>query len=131
MGIVSNGLGKGYGHDVLKTFGLSDYFEVQLFREDLSRPKPYPDPVLQAINGLKRAPDKNDIIWFIGDRHKDIQSAMAAQIGTEADIQPIAYTLNAAIAVLEHNIGPDHIVMGWPDLLVRLKRLFAADSPKR
>jgi len=56
---------------------------------------------------------------------------MAAQIGTEADIQPIAYTLNAAIAVLEHNIGPDHIVMGWPDLLVRLKRLFAADSPKR
>ena len=60
---------------------------------------------------------------------------MAADIHLPCDIQPIAYTLNAAIAVLEHNIGPDHIIMGWPDLEIKLHELFqdklAEDDDKK
>ena len=123
MGLISNGLGKGYGHDVLKKFDLEKYFEVTIFREDITRPKPFPDPILQALAAMKQAPQKSDSIWFIGDRHKDIRAAMAADIHLPCDIQPIAYTLNAAIAVLEHNLGPDHIFMAWPDMQVKLRKI--------
>ncbi len=124
MGIVSTALGKGYGHDVLKKFDLDRYFEVTIFREDIQRSKPYPDPLLQALKLMNKQPCEDDNIWYIGDRHKDVKAALAAEIHLPCDIQPIAYTLNAAIAVLEHNIGPDHIIMGWPDLETTLIELF-------
>jgi len=129
MALISNGLGKGYGHDVLQKFDLEKYFEITVFREDISRPKPWPDPLLQALNALEQPPEKSDRIWYIGDRHKDIKAAMAAEIHLPCDIQPIAYTLNAAIAVLEHNLGPDHIFMAWPDMEVKLRRILNLEAP--
>jgi phosphoglycolate phosphatase len=124
MGLISNGLGKGYGHDVLQKFDLEKYFEVTVFREDIKRPKPWPDPLLQALNAMKQPPAKGDHIWYIGDRHKDVKAALAADIHLPCSIEPIAYTLNAAIAVLEHNLGPDHIIMAWPDLESKLRKIF-------
>lgn len=124
MGLISNGLGKGYGHDILKTFDLERYYQVTLFREDLRRPKPYPDPLLQAAEGLNPAVTANDVIWYVGDRHKDIIAAMAAAEHLPCPVVPVAYTLHAAMAVLEHNIGTDHIIMGWPDLEPKLKVFF-------
>lgn len=125
MGLISNGLGKGYGHDVLRKFDLEKYFEVTVFREDIIRPKPYPDPLLQALRAMRQPPAMGDNVWYIGDRHKDIKAALAADIHLPCPIQPIAYTLNAAIAVLEHNLGPDHIVMAWPDLETKLRKILA------
>ncbi len=125
MGVTSNGLGAGYGHDVLRKFDLEKYFSITIFREDITRAKPYPDPILQAIEKIGRPVTGDDLIWYVGDRAKDIKAAMAADIHLPCDIQPIAYTLNAAIAVLEHNIGPDHILMGWQDLEPKLKALFS------
>lgn len=124
MGLVSNGLGKGYGHDILEKFDLTKYFDVTIFREDITRSKPFPDPILQAVSGLKRAPEKSDVIWYIGDRRKDILAAIAAADYLPCPVQPLAYGLNSSIAVLEHNIGVDHIVMAYPDLETRLRALF-------
>ena len=124
MGIISNGLGKGYGHDVLQKFDLARYFEVQIFREDITRAKPWPDPILTALDRMKKKPSDKDVIWYIGDRGKDVKAALAAELYLPCDIQPVAYNLNAAMAVLEHNIGPDHIIMAWPDLLTKLQQLF-------
>jgi phosphoglycolate phosphatase len=123
MGLVSNGLGKGYGHDILEKFDLAKYFDVTIFREDITRSKPFPDPILQAVSGLKRAPEKSDVIWYIGDRRKDILAAIAAADYLPCPVQPLAYGLNSSIAVLEHNIGVDHIVMAYPDLELRLRAL--------
>jgi phosphoglycolate phosphatase len=128
MGLVSNGLGKGYGHDILQKFDLAKYFEVTLFREDLTRSKPFPDPILQAVRAMTRQPEKTDTIWYIGDRHKDIIAAIAARDYLPCPIQPLAYGLNSSIAVLEHNIGVDHIVMAYPDLETKLKKLFRKKS---
>jgi len=128
LGIISNGLGKGYGHDVLRKFDLEKYFSITLFREDIPRAKPYPDPILKALDDLSITLSADDTVWYIGDRHKDVKAAMAAEIHLPCDIQPIAYTLNAAIAILEHNIGPDHIIMGWHDLLPTLDTLFKNDK---
>lgn len=133
MGIVSNGLGKGYGHDILETFDLGHFFSVQLFREDLTRAKPNPDPVLQALRGLSEKAGKDinsdDVVWVIGDRNKDIKAAVAARAYTDAQIEPLGYNLNAALAILEHNLGPDHLFMGWVDLEAKLRKMFKA--PKR
>ncbi|MGZ9097113.1 MAG: HAD family hydrolase [Micavibrio sp.] len=124
MGLVSNGLGKGYGHDILNKFDLEKYFDVTIFREDITRSKPFPDPILQGIRGLSRQPQKNDVLWYIGDRHKDVLAAIAARDYLPCPIQPLAYGLNASIAVLEHNIGVDHIVMAYPDLEMKLRQFF-------
>jgi phosphoglycolate phosphatase len=125
MAVVSTALGKGYGHDVLNKFDLNRYFEISVFREDIPRSKPYPDPILKALKLMSKRPNKNDVIWYIGDRHKDVKAALAAEIHLPCDIQPIAYNLNAAIAILEHNIHTDHIIMSWQDLLPRLHELFS------
>ncbi len=123
LALVSNGLGKGYGHDVLEKFELDRYFEVTMFREDIQKSKPHPDPLLRAIAALKRQPEKDDVIWYIGDRHKDVKAAMAALSFLPCTVQPLAYGLNAAIAILEHNIGPDHIIMNYEDFRPRLEEL--------
>lgn len=123
MALVSNGLGKGYGHDILAKFDLEKYFQATLFREDLRRSKPHPDPILQAAEALSTAPTKDDMIWYIGDRHKDVVATLAAQNYLPCPIQPLAYGLNAAIAILEKNVGPDHIIMNYPDFLPKLKKM--------
>ena len=123
VGLISNGLGKGYGHDILKKFELAQFFNVTLFREDIRRPKPHPDPILRALEQMPRKVSATDVVWFFGDRRKDVQAAVAARAHLPCAIEPFAYNLHAAIAVLEGNIGTDHIIMGWPDFEPKLKAL--------
>jgi phosphoglycolate phosphatase len=129
LGLASNGLGKGYGYDILKTFDLEKYFDVTLFREDMPRSKPYPDPILTALNKMPIPPRAGDVVWYIGDRRKDILAALAARNHLPCPITPIAYGLNASIAVLEHNIGVENIIMAWPDLEQKLRQIFMKDKP--
>lgn len=123
IGLISNGLGKGYGHDILEKFDLEKYYEVTLFREDSLRAKPHPDLIIKALERLSPPPTKDDVIWYFGDRRKDILTAIAAKDYLPCPLLPFAYNLHAAVAVLEHNIGTDHIVMAWPDLLGKIKTL--------
>ncbi|MBU0801010.1 MAG: HAD family hydrolase [Alphaproteobacteria bacterium] len=123
LGLISNGIGKGYGHDILEKFDLAKYYDVTVFREDIRRSKPYPDPILQALELLPRKPDGNDVIWYFGDRRKDVLAALAAASYLPCPIHPFAYNLNAAMAILEHNIGVENIIMAWPDLEPKLRAL--------
>src|SRR5690606_36296580 len=72
VALVSNGLGKGYGHEIMETFHLEPCFQAAVFREDIRQRKPHPEALLLAVERLGLKPGKNDVIWFIGDRHKDI-----------------------------------------------------------
>lgn len=126
VGLISNGLGKGYGHDILQKFDLEKYYNITVFREDIRRSKPYPDPLLQALDALPRKPGKDDVVWYFGDRRKDIVAAVAAREYLPCPILPFGYNLNAAMAVLEHNLGAEHIIMAWPDLEPKLRGLLAA-----
>jgi phosphoglycolate phosphatase len=123
MAMVSNGLGKGYGHDILKKFDLDQYFDVTIFREDITRSKPNPEPLLIALRQLRRKVTAQDVIWYIGDRHKDVTAALAASKHLPCPVQPIAYGLNAAAAVIEKNVGTDHIIMNYNDMHKVLKTL--------
>lgn len=123
MAVVSNGLGKGYGDDIIQKFGLDEFFKTTIFREDIRKSKPHPESILLAIKELGVNASKDDIIWYVGDRHKDVTAAQAAQEHTDAKIVPIAYALNAAAAVIEKGYGPDHILMSYQDIHTVLDRL--------
>lgn len=123
LALVSNGLGKGYGHDILTAFGLARYFEVTLFREDIDRPKPHPEPLLRALASLSRPPQAGDVVWHIGDRRKDILAALAAAEHLPCPIVPLGYGLRGAAAILERKLGSDRIVLSYPELEKRTRAL--------
>lgn len=122
--LVSNGLGKGYGYDILEKFGLEKYFATTIFREDIQHSKPNPEPILKALQNLTPSPDAKDIVWYIGDRRKDVIAALAASKQVPCAIVPIAVAFNAAMAVLEKNLGQDHIIMSFHDMFDQLKPMF-------
>lgn len=130
-GIVSNGLGKGYGHDILQKFELERYFDSALFREDLRHSKPNPEAILSTLDKLGISAGPMDVIWFIGDRHKDIAAALAAQEHTMGKMVPIAYGLNAAFAVIEKNVGADHIMLSYYEMYDILNNLLNGAQPSR
>lgn len=128
IGLVSNGLGKGYGHDILKKFDLNHYFKATVFREDLKNSKPNPEPVLLALKRMEIEPKESDVIWFLGDRHKDVVTALAADKLVKGNIMPIAVALSASVAILENNLGSDHIIMSFHDMYDQLRTMFEKDA---
>lgn len=128
MGIVSNGLGKGYGHDILTKFDMSNFFAVQIFREDIQRSKPHPDPLLRALRDIRDPLTHDDVVWYIGDRHKDVIAALAANDILDAQVIPFAYGLKSAVAILEKGLSPDQIIMNYTDFAARTYPVITALS---
>lgn len=128
MALVSNGLGKGYGEDIVQKFGLENYFPVTIFREDIRKSKPNPEPILLALSQLKSKLSKDDVIWYIGDRHKDIAAVQNASKVLPCRIIPLAYGMNAAVAVIEKGYGPGHILVTYQDLYDILNRVFERET---
>lgn len=135
LALASNGLGKGYGDDIIEKFDLGQYFGVTIFREDVSKSKPHPEGLLLALKQMGIETTKDDVIWHIGDRHKDVKAAIAADEHVKGKIVPVAYGLNASIAILEKNLSPDQIIMSYTDLLDRLRDMLGPvkkkSSPKK
>lgn len=128
LALVSNGLGKGYGHDILQKFDLEDYFKTTVFREDITKSKPNPESLLLALKRMEIEPKSNDVIWYLGDRRKDVIAALSAGNLIKATITPIAVAFNAAVTVLEKNLGPDHIIMSYHDMYDQLRPMFIPDE---
>lgn len=124
LALVSNGLGKGYGLDILEKFSLAPFFAATLFREETLRPKPHPDPLLAVLERLPRPVGPNDVIWHIGDRRKDILATLAAQDCLPCPIQPLAYGLNATVSALAHHLGPDHVALTHWDVEKKVRALY-------
>jgi len=76
VGIVTTKTGK-YSRELLEYFGLMDWFEVLIGREDVQNPKPHPEPVCRALEMMSADPDKT---WMIGDTVLDIESAKGAGV---------------------------------------------------
>ena len=69
-------------------------------------------------------PTEDDVVWYIGDRRKDVVAALEAGKVIKGSVVPIACAFNAAVAVMEKNLGPDHIIMSFHDMLDQLKPMF-------
>ncbi|RYE58936.1 MAG: HAD family hydrolase [Hyphomicrobiales bacterium] len=101
LGLVSNGLGRGYGHDVLEAFDLKKYFSTCVFREDVARGKPWPDSIVAALGSMGRDLRARDVIWYVGDQRKDVDAAMAASVVLSRSIVPVALGARAALRAVD------------------------------
>ena len=77
LGIVTTKTGK-YSRVIMEHFGLMDYFEVLIGREDVTHPKPHAEPILKALDAMNVPKDES---WIIGDTRLDLGSAKNAGIG--------------------------------------------------
>ncbi len=78
LGIVTTKTAK-YSVELLEHMGLMHYFEVLIGREDVTNPKPHPEPIQKA---LKKLPSDTDEIWMVGDTCMDMLSASSANIAS-------------------------------------------------
>jgi phosphoglycolate phosphatase len=137
MGLVSNGLGRGYGRDILKSFQLERFFNVAIFREDYAFAKPYPDPLLRALDGIGRPLRSDDVIWYLGDRNKDVKAAMAAHyyLSSREDkvkkVVPFAFDLfsSAFFEAIKQGLPQHHIIGSFREYTVLLEAMHASVTP--
>lgn len=129
--VVSNGLGEGYGHDILNQFELAPYFDAAIFYESLDQSKPHPDPILKALAALDHEPGQDDVIWYIGDRHKDVRAAIAAQDHVTCTIQPLVYGIHGTLAILERGMTMDNIITSYYELAPRLEDLLNTKAAEK
>ncbi len=76
LGVVTTKTAK-YSIELLEHMGLMHYFDVLIGREDVTHPKPDPEPIHKA---LSRLPCVTTDIWMIGDTQMDMLAAKAAKI---------------------------------------------------
>jgi len=77
LGVVTTKTAK-YSIELLEHMGLMDYFDVLIGREDVSEPKPHPEPIEKA---LAKLPTVTGGVWMVGDTCMDMCCARAANVG--------------------------------------------------
>jgi len=78
LGVVTTKTAK-YSIELLEHMGLMHYFEVLIGREDVTYPKPHPEPIEKA---LAKLPSDTKEIWMIGDTCMDMLAAKAANVSS-------------------------------------------------
>ncbi|MBL0708428.1 MAG: HAD family hydrolase [Sulfurimonas sp.] len=78
LGIVTTKTGT-YSKVLMEYFGLMQYFDVLIGREDVEHPKPDAEPILKALE-LLNLKDKD--IWMIGDTKLDLIAATNAKVNS-------------------------------------------------
>jgi phosphoglycolate phosphatase len=68
-----------YTIPLLEDMGIMDYFKLIIGRQEVVNPKPHPEPVLKAIEGLN-VTISNTNIYMIGDTKLDLIAAKEANV---------------------------------------------------
>lgn len=106
MGIVTTKI-KPTTIRALDYFGLKEYMSTIVTVQDVTHPKPHPEPVLTALRNLGADPDKT---LMVGDSAADIQSAKAAGVKAAG----VAWSLKGVDVLQQYN--PDYILEDMTDL---------------
>jgi phosphoglycolate phosphatase len=101
LGIVTTKTAE-YSREMLEHMGVMHYFDVLVGREDVTHPKPHPEPVLKAVSKLKADRSR---CWMIGDTPMDMSAAKAAGISSVA--VTCGYADKALLAEYTPNIVPN------------------------
>jgi pyrophosphatase PpaX len=80
LGLVTSKL-RGGALRGLRLVGIEDQFTVVVGSDEVTHPKPHPEPVLTALERLGRPPEGT---VFIGDSRHDLESGRAAGVKTAA-----------------------------------------------
>jgi len=81
LGIVTTKTAR-YSEELLEHMGVMKYFEVLIGRENVTHPKPHPEPILLALEMMEVSLDKD--IFMIGDTFMDLESAKNAKVNPVA-----------------------------------------------
>ena len=92
LGVVTTKTAR-YSKEMLDYMGILSYFETLVGREDVTYPKPHPEPIYTA---LKRMGHTSQKVWMIGDTPMDMEAAIAA------DATPVGVTCGYAEASILH-----------------------------
>jgi len=101
LGIVTTKTAE-YSREMLEYMGIMHYFEVLIGREDVTDPKPHPEPIRKAVSKLNADTNK---CWMIGDTSMDIQAADAA--GVQSVAVTCGYADEDLLRELTPNIAPN------------------------
>ncbi len=81
LGLVTSKRRRG-GREGLRALGLDGLFAVEIYGDEVTRPKPDPDPVLRALAGLGMPASPR--VTFVGDAIHDLEAGRAAGVHTIA-----------------------------------------------
>lgn len=95
--------------------GIDRYIEVAVTVEDVTRPKPDPEPVCRALDLLHTRPEN---AVYTGDSWYDIIS------GKNAGVTTIGVTWGMATREQLESYGPDFIVDSWEEFMAISRRHF-------
>lgn len=99
LGIVTTKTAK-YSRVLMEHFGVMEYFEVLIGREDVKHPKPHKEPIERALNSFENV--QKEQVYMIGDTELDILSANNAGVksvsvlsgyGTKESLEQFTNTL--------------------------------------
>lgn len=99
LGIVTT-KGKARVEPLLQMHELAHYFETVITLEDITNPKPHPEPILKALEILKIKPEE---AAMIGDSPADIKAGKAAGVKTVA----VTYGFYGENI---HQLNPDYVI---------------------
>ncbi len=112
LGVVTT-KGKARVEPLLQMHGLAHYFDTVITLEDITNPKPHPEPILKALEILNVKPEE---AAMVGDSPADIKSGKAAGVKTVA----VTYGFyGEKIKELE----PDYIISNIAGLIDLVKSL--------
>ncbi|WP_353661755.1 HAD family hydrolase [Hydrogenimonas sp. SS33] len=80
LGVVTTKTGK-YSIEILKHLGVMDCFETLVGSEDVTRHKPHPEPIFEALRRMGGTPAA---VWMVGDTTMDMEAAKRAGAGAVA-----------------------------------------------
>ena len=78
LGVVTTKTSQ-YSRELLEHFGLMQYFDVLIGREDVKHPKPHSEPIIKALKALNYRFGR--IAYMVGDTPADMEAAYASNIG--------------------------------------------------
>ena len=67
-----------YTIPLLKNFGIFDYFETIIGRQEVTNPKPHPEPIEKAMESMNLSLENN--IYMVGDTKLDLIAAKEAGV---------------------------------------------------
>ncbi len=66
-----------YSKEMLTYMGVMEHFEVLIGREDVTHPKPHPEPIYKALDAMGASATS---AYMIGDTPMDMEAAKAAEV---------------------------------------------------
>lgn len=80
---LCTGRGRGSTELLLDRLGMSPWFEAVVTGEEVPRPKPAPDGILETLRRMKPSPPPGEVL-YVGDSVKDVDAGLAAGAFTVA-----------------------------------------------